>query len=143
MPEVIEGIPGTFVDPDTKHLRWVRNQPHETILTRKLPKFAMLTPHRIYYADTPDGCLRCMTSQDPAEHGGAWRMSMLHYAHDGSHVRLPTWDELKHARYTLIGRDIHMCLVLPGQLRGLPNDGYVDEYQWILQAVQVRAEHFQ
>ena len=139
MPEVIEGMPGTFLDPDTKRLRWIRNHEHEQMLAARAPG---LPPHRVYYADVKDGALRCFTSQDPAEEGGAWRMSVMHLPAEGPFCRLPTWDEFKHARYSLIPRGVHMAILLPGKVPGLPDDGYVNANDWVLQAAEVTAECF-
>ena len=139
MPEVIEGMPGTFIDPDTKRLRWIRNHDHERILAESMPGQPQ---RRVYYASVKDGSVRCLISQDPPADGGGWRLSVMHLPAEGPPFRLPTWDEFKHARYSLVPRSVHMAILLPGKAPDLPNDGYVNANDWVMQAAEVAQELF-
>jgi hypothetical protein len=93
-------IPGT-VAPAVARLRWVRKEDVNNC--------------RVYEVQAPDGYLRALVSQDAAgPHGEIlWHLSVTHWDHFKTPDRCPTWDELKHARYTLIQADVPMVIIFP------------------------------
>jgi hypothetical protein len=92
-------MPGTIIDPAAKRIRWVR--------TQDLPGC------RSYQADVPDGLLRCIVSHDEVAPGQKlWHVSVSHVNRHGECDRLPTWDEIKHAKYQLLPRDVDVAMVL-------------------------------
>lgn len=105
------GIPGSFVDEGTKRLRWHR----------------MSDTQRSYQADLPGGgYLTAIVTRDAVSDGKPlWHISVSLWAGPGKPgSRYPTWDELKHAYYTLIPDDVPMVLVFPR--RSTPKHCYVD-----------------
>lgn len=104
-------IPGSFVDESVKQIRWRK------MGDMQLP---MGVVAKTYYAERSDGVLKAMVSCDPVgEKQSLWHISVSHESKicgpDGKPqlVRCPTWDELKHAKYTLVPVDITMSLVIP------------------------------
>lgn len=124
---VIDGIPGTFLDPATKAIRFRRWPEMEARVSR-------FHPHRVYIAEVAGAQLRIMTSQDPAEVGGNWRLSASVMQPDGRCVRYPSWDEIKLARYRLIPKGVNMAMILPDN-----HSLYVDAMPLCLQMVECPA----
>jgi hypothetical protein len=58
-----------------------------------------------------------------------WHMSISHP------TRLPTWEEVRDARYELIPDEVTMALLLP------PRDEYVNVHEFCLQLYQVPADY--
>lgn len=113
-----EAIPGTFIDPATNKLRWIRTQ---DLNGRGLV-------FRRYHAECADGLLSAVVGQEPAGTGGRmlWHISVAHRQISGDSekfIRCPTWDELKHAKYTLCPANVPMVIIFPR--RGVP---YANEY---------------
>lgn len=106
-------IPGTFVDEATKRIRW------ERLLDQ--------APGRCYRAKVADGWLKAIVSQDPVEERGIlktlWHLSVSHSGENWKPGRLPTWDELKHAKFNLVREDVPMVLIFPSS-----GAVYVNEY---------------
>jgi hypothetical protein len=107
--EKFAGIPGT-ISAEAKRIRW--NRLEDTAWGG-----------RAYRADTGDGILVALLSQDPAGAGGKllWHLSVSHRDRDDKPDRCPNWDELKRAVYELVKADVCMVLIFPR--RGAP---YVD-----------------
>lgn len=106
--EVLSGMPGTMSD-DAKRIRWHKHD--ETPLGRR------------YTADIADGQLRAMVSRDETQDGLLWHISVSHWS-DGKPDRVPTWDELKHAYYSLVPADVPMVLIFPR--KSTPKEKYVN-----------------
>lgn len=123
----IDGIPGTFLDPATNAIRFRRWPELEAVVSRHWP-------HRVYVADVCGAQLRVITSQDPPEVGGGWRLSCSVMQPDGNCVRFPTWDEMKVARYRLIPKGVNMAIILPDD-----HSLYVDTMPLCLQMVECPA----
>src|SRR5262245_56756431 len=102
-------MPGTF-HPSLQGLRWIRN-------------LRVDGPARMYEAEAVDGWLRAMVSRDPTTHGDLWHISVSHWSRDRKPDRCPTWDELKHAKFSLMPADVPMVLIFPR--RAAP---YVNEH---------------
>jgi hypothetical protein len=102
--ETLPGIPGT-VSAEAKHLRWVkkREDSFDGVLLRH------------YEATTSDGILKACVSRDPAGKNGAllWHISISHRDRFDQPDRVPTWDEMKHAKYQLVSVDVCMVLIFP------------------------------
>lgn len=124
----IAGMPGTFLDPATNAIRFRRWPEMEATVGK-------FHPHRVYIADVRDGQLRAMTSQDPQQYGGLWRLSLSVMQPDGQCVRYPSWDEIKVARYRLIPKGVDMAMILPDD-----HSYYVDAMPVCLQMVQCPTE---
>lgn len=97
----LEGIPGSF-QKDFKPPRWYRMPDTEE-------------DYRRYEADIGDGVLRAIVSQDKAGHFGArlWHISVSHRMRNGEFLRVPSYDEIKHAKYSLLSVDVPMQLIFP------------------------------
>jgi hypothetical protein len=67
-------------------------------------------PCRLYQRETFDGHLSAIVGVEPT----GWHMSISHKT-KGKHptFRYPTWDEIAHARYTLLPDDIDFVMHLP------------------------------
>lgn len=118
-----QAIPGTFLDPDAMgRLRWRRAvdlEWHGVVLRR-------------YVADVEDGLLSATVGLEPIGTAGRslWHVSVAHrkMVHgEERFVRYPSWDELKHAKYTLVPADVAMIMVFPR--RSVP---YVDDHKTAL-----------
>lgn len=99
----MDTIPGSFVDKSISKLKWHR-QPWDD------------EAGRAYRAEVDDGILAAILSHDPAAKDGSllWHLSVSHRSRIiGGDARLPTWDELKHAKFTLMPVDIPMVLIFP------------------------------
>jgi hypothetical protein len=134
----IDGVPGTFIDQTVVSMRFIRRPDFEA-LQEATPIGRMLraeggTPHRVYIADRPDGMIRVMTSRVPPQWGHTWRMSISHSGADGHSFRLPSWCELKRARYELLRDVANMALVLPTSA-----DRYVDVMPYCLLLMEIPA----
>lgn len=127
-PYAMPGIPGTFIDESSKRLRFQRIQTPGGVTT---------TPNAKWYVagNCPDGQLRVCVGYEPASKlGSLWHMSISHAAPNGF-IRLPTWDEIRAARYQLIPQDVTMAMILPSNR----DNGryYIDTNPWTLQFWQV------
>ena len=92
-------IPGTFINPSANAIRWHRGPDHPS--------------GRTYIADMIDGHLKAIVSRDETKQGPLWHVSISHVGHDWHPDRCPTWDEMKHAKYTLVPDDVPMVLIFP------------------------------
>lgn len=128
----IQDIPGTFVNKETKKIRFadVGQLVMNGVIATK------------YSAKVYDGVLHVIVSQCPAGDGGKllWHLSISHrqgWRHSGEEVfcRLPTWDELKLAKYKFIPPEIVMGILLPAK-----DQGYVDDHPTCLQMWEVPRE---
>lgn len=125
----IEGLPGSFLDSGVKKLRWIRGPD----VPSGIPGHAA----RTYDAEVDDGKLRAVVSQDQIREGPRWHISVSHRTTDGRHVRLPTWDELKHAKYMLVPVDCAMVLIITR--KKLPESApYVDLHPTTLHLWEAR-----
>ena len=118
----MDHIPGTFTDPLARHIRWIR-----------LADFCFneVPVGWRYEARVPDGTLQTLVSQDqPDNSRPLWHLSVSHRNLDGKPDRVPTWDELKHAKYALVPADVPMVLIFPR--KKLPAGGYVNLYETCL-----------
>lgn len=116
-------IPGTFVGPIPK--AWV----FDCVLPAAAPDASV---RRRYIAEARDGVLLAMVSRD----GGLWHVSVSHRSgvRDGREVytRCPTWDEVKHAVYTLVPDDVGMAMYFPKR-----SDGYANAHATCLHVWEV------
>lgn len=69
---------------------------------------------KAFYAHVRDGLLTCYVSLEPQ----GWHLSISHRvaAEDGTGLvpgRLPTWDEIKDARYRFVPDRARMAMILP------------------------------
>jgi hypothetical protein len=101
LSEKLVGIPGT-ISAEAKLIRWQR-RPNDS------------EGRRVYWADTPDGYLAAILSEDHAGKGGRplWHLSVSHRDKQNRPDRCPTWDELKRAVYELVKPDVCMVLIFP------------------------------
>lgn len=102
--ESIAGMPGTFHE-SVKGLRWKRGADAVCPLT--------YNTSRTYEAVGPDGFLRALVSQDDTSAGKLWHLSVSHSSFERKPDRCPTWDELKHAKFSLVPVDVPMVLIFP------------------------------
>jgi hypothetical protein len=56
-----------------------------------------------------DGTLVACTAEEPE----GWHMSISFRSHKGAYTRYPTWDEIAHARDTLLPADVDFVMWLP------------------------------
>lgn len=101
----IESIPGT-ISPEAARIQW-RRQAEATRI-----------PHchdcRAYLADVSDGVLKALVSHDEVRPGLLlWHLSVSFRGPNGELCRLPSWDELKHAKFQLVPADVPMILLFP------------------------------
>ena len=93
----MQPIPGSFTDEDSKRIRWAKLDTINIdgiVATR-------------YTADAKDGMLKAILSRDQIGDGFLWHLSV------SGPNRLPSWDELKSAKYRLLHEDIPMVLIFP------------------------------
>ncbi len=109
----LEGVPGSF-QKGFKPPRWYRCKDD--------------CGGRTYDAVVDDGKLVAVVSHDAAaEDGGKlWHLSVSHRGNDGEKIRVPTYDELKHAKYQLLPRDIDVPMVLIFPKKGISKEKFVD-----------------
>jgi len=100
-------IPGSL-SAAAKRLRWRR------VADGPAGDPAALAVRR-YAADAADGELFAFVSRDPVGVGRRllWHLSVSFCDRDRKPSRLPTWDELKSAKYQLIPDDVVMILIFP------------------------------
>lgn len=91
---MIPSGPGTTVE-DRGGILWTRIPPRLGIA--------------FYEADREDGTLRAAIGREPR----GWHMSVSFTPATGRELRLPTWDELKDARYRFIPDRATMAALLP------------------------------
>lgn len=104
-------IPGSFTDEATKRIRWV-----------KLDEIDMAGNRATRYtAEVHDSILKAILSRDPMPSGLLWHLSV------SGPNRLPSWDELKHAKYRLVHANVAMVLLFPRS-----NVPYMDLHQYCL-----------
>jgi len=75
------------------------------ILWTRLPDVGDM---RNYEATVPDGVLHAVLTHEPQ----GWHLSVSFYGPGGAR-RLPSWDELKDARYRFVPDRAHMAALLP------------------------------
>lgn len=97
-------IPGTLSE-EARQLRWVR-----------IPSGAP-EAGKAYIAQTHDGFLVAVLSQDPAGKNEKLlqHLSVSHRDKENRPDRCPTWDELKSAKFQLVTVDIPMVLIFPSK----------------------------
>lgn len=86
------------------------------------PLVAALSPEtRGWQREVHDGHLTVFAAREP----GGFHLSISHRLSDGSRLpgRLPTWDELKDARYRFAPLDVTMVMHLP------PQEEYVNVHE--------------
>lgn len=64
---------------------------------------------RCYEAAVPDGELHAVITREPE----GWHLSVSFRPLRGAPLRLPSWDELKDARYRFVPDRAHMAALLP------------------------------
>ncbi len=98
--EELPGIPGTTSEA-VRRLRWIRRGDFDNC--------------RTYEARTPDGTLKALVAREavPDSKRPLWHLSVSHSDQDGRPDRMPSWDEIKHAKYTLVQEDVCMVLIFP------------------------------
>jgi hypothetical protein len=68
----------------------------------------------------------CAIFVSPPTNGVGWHMSV------SRQDRLPTWDEIAHARYTLVPDEVTMAAILP------PKGEYINVHNFCMQVIQIR-----
>jgi hypothetical protein len=84
---------------------------------------------RNYEGRVADGQLRVLVGQEPFGKGGrmGWHLSISHTS------RIPTWDEIREARYKLVPDQAHMAMILP------PRAEYVNVHPTTMHLYEVEA----
>jgi hypothetical protein len=96
-------MPGT-ISEEARRLRWIKVS--EGHIEHQ--------PVKVYEATTADGLLRAiLTCDEVREEKLLWHISVSHRDKDGIPDRVPTWDELKSAKYQLVPEDVVMVLIFP------------------------------
>lgn len=54
---------------------------------------------------------------------GVWHLSIAHYPSEGPNARLPTWEEIRDARYEFCPPELVMAILLP------PRSEYVNAHE--------------
>ena len=96
----------------TEVLDWKECQPV------RMPYGAMM---RVFQARVSDGHLNVLVGKEPAPEGHAWHLSISHRSSSvlsamGGPMpgnRLPTWEEIKDARYRFCPDEVFMAMILP------------------------------
>ncbi|MEU4386602.1 hypothetical protein [Promicromonospora sp. NPDC023805] len=104
------------------------------ILWTRLREVPTLAGMRGYEARVLDGELHAIVSHEPT----GWHLSVSFQPHPGAARRLPSWDELKDARYRFLPDRAHMAALLP------PRAEWVDVHPttlhlWEMPAATVQA----
>ena len=70
---------------------------------------------RVFRKRIEDGILQVFFGREPLGPEGelVWHMSISHNLAGGGPGRIPTWYEIKDARYRFIPDEIHMAMILP------------------------------
>jgi len=114
VPFTIPKLPGTFFERHLKNARWSISR-----MTGQMPHI------RCFEMEVPDGILRVMLGREPfnnpedwSESNLAWHLSISH-AHfykdskSWGFERCPTWEEMKHAKYSLCPSEVEMSICFP------------------------------
>jgi hypothetical protein len=99
----------------------------EGILWTRLPDVGDM---RGYEAAVPDGELHAIVTREPE----GWHLSVSFRPLRGAALRLPSWDELKDARYRFLPDRAHMAALLP------PRAEWVDIHPTCLHLWEIPAE---
>jgi hypothetical protein len=99
----------------------------EGILWTRLPDVAGM---RGYEAAVPDGELHAIVSREPQ----GWHLSVSFRPLRGAALRLPSWDELKDARYRFLPDRAHVAALLP------PRAEWVDLHPTTLHLWEIPAQ---
>ena len=91
--------PGSVVDLSVAGLYW-----------RQI--MAPSPEQKAYESACHDGLLFAIISRDKTDKGLLWHMSVS-WDSNAKYSRCPNWDELKHAKYTLVPADVAMVLIFP------------------------------
>lgn len=97
------------------------------ILWTRLPDVGDM---RGYEATAPDGELHAIVTHEPT----GWHLSVSFRPLRGAPLRLPSWDELKDARYRFLPDRAHMAALLP------PRAEWVDIHPTCLHLWEIPAE---
>lgn len=112
MTDSLIGIPGT-ISPEAARIRWMRVVTPDNLL------------RRAYRAQVSDGFLGAIVTHDEVEPGKLlWHLSVSHVDKHNRPDRCATWDELKHAFYRLVQKDVPFVLIFPR--RSTPKERYVN-----------------
>jgi hypothetical protein len=70
---------------------------------------------RAFSREVHDGHLTLFVGREPIDTTNKWHLSISHRYQPGNptHGRLPTWDEIKEARYTFCPDEVYMAMILP------------------------------
>lgn len=107
------------------------------MIHRKIPGSLSLAAQHILWSDwgerqaghmygyqSPDLCyLKAVVSRDDTLAGKLWHLSVSHSDAANEPDRCPTWDELKHAKFSLMPVDLAMVLIFPRR-----SDPYVNDH---------------
>lgn len=121
-PFSIQGIPGTFVDKSIGWLRWQVYQQPIAVKLDALCKKYHVQPPRWFIAERLDGFIRCGIGREPyncltdiTSSDFKWHISISHVPSipwGQEFLRNPSWDEMKHAKFTFCPR-VEMALEIP------------------------------
>lgn len=114
---MIPAGPGTSTTPD------------DVILWEQMPSSGPLLT--FYAARRPDGKLMAALAREPS----GWHMSVSFTPAPDQPLRLPTWDELKDARYRFVPDRARMAALLP------PRAEWVDVHPTCLHLWEIRDDH--
>ena len=99
---------------------------------------------RAYQRNVEDGHLQVFVGREPLGPGGElrWHLSMSHRSSrivgiSGNPLpgRLPTWDEIKEARYRFCPDEAYMAIILP------PKSEYVNVHPTTMHLHEVEGDH--
>lgn len=123
---------GPTTDPDA---HWKKIEPPQ--------QMAMMGfPVKAFQRNVEDGHLTVFAAKEPTGAGGElrWHMSVSHTSNlilnraGGSMAkRLPTWDEIKDARYRFLPKYATIALLLP------PPEEYVNQHPTVMHLHQIEA----
>lgn len=86
---------------------------------------------QFYMYRSPAGCyLKAVVSRDPTLAGDLWHLSVSHSDAYNEPDRCPTWDELKHAKFSLMPVDLAMVLIFPRRTDNYVNDHPTTLHLW-------------
>jgi hypothetical protein len=88
---------------------------------------------RVFRRRIEDGTLQVFVGKEPLGPKGelVWHLSISHNISGGGPGRIPTWDEIKEARYRFCPDEVYMAMVLP------PKSEYVNVHPTTMHLHQI------